>query len=98
MSTHSSLGNRIDDDGERNGREVADSSTVGDTGGWQFSRYDLLLVCLPLPLVLGFEWATMTAAPMSAGVGLGSVPTLVLLAYSLFVGGPTDPATATVEK
>ena len=55
----------------------------------QISRYDLLLVLLPLPLLLGLVGATVTTAPLSIGAGLGSLPSLVLLAYGLFVGGPT---------
>jgi hypothetical protein len=98
MSTRSALGTRIDDDTDRTVADTADTTLLGSTGRWQCSRYDLLLVLLPLPLVLGLGWATLTAAPMSAGVSLGSVPTLAVLAYSLFVGGPTTPDTDTFDE
>jgi hypothetical protein len=93
MSTRSALRNGIDENAERNDRDTVTNTRVGGAARWQFSRYDLLLVLLPLPLALGLGWATVTAAPMSAGVSLGSVPTLALLAYSLFVGGPTASRT-----
>jgi hypothetical protein len=58
----------------------------------RLSRYDLLLALLPLPLLFGLAGATVTAAPLSAGAGLGSIPSALLLAYGLFVDGPTVPA------
>jgi hypothetical protein len=57
----------------------------------RLTRYDLFLVLLPLPLLLGASWATLTSTPLSAGIGMGGVPTLALLLYGLFVGGPTAP-------
>lgn len=58
----------------------------------RLSRYDLLLALLPLPLLLGTAGAALTAIPLSIGVGYGSLPTLLLLAYGLFVDGPTPVA------
>ena len=57
----------------------------------RFSRYDLLLALLPLPVLFGLVGATVTAAPLSAGAGLGSIPSVLLLAYGLFVDGPSAP-------
>jgi hypothetical protein len=57
----------------------------------RFSRYDLFLALLPLPLLLGLAGATVTPAPLSTGAGLGSLPSAVLLAYGLFVDGPSTP-------
>jgi hypothetical protein len=53
------------------------------------SGYDLFLLVLPMPLLLGFAAATATSIPLSAGAGLGSIPSAALLAYGLFVDGPT---------
>lgn len=57
----------------------------------RFSRYDLLLALLPLPVLFGLAGATVTAAPLSTGAGLGSIPSVLLLAYGLFVDGPSAP-------
>ena len=57
----------------------------------RFSRYDLFLALLPLPVLFGLVGATVTAAPLSAGAGLGSIPSALLLAYGLFVDGPSPP-------
>ena len=53
------------------------------------TRYDLFLLLLPLPLLVGASWAAMASIPLSAGIGMGGLPTLALLAYGLFIGGPT---------
>ena len=52
------------------------------------SRYDWLLALLPLPLLCGVAVASLTPAPSALGVGLGGVPSVLLLAYGLFVDPP----------
>jgi hypothetical protein len=42
-----------------------------------------------VPLLVGLVGASMTAVPLSAGAGFGSIPSALLLAYGLFVDGPT---------
>ncbi|WP_152040797.1 hypothetical protein [Salinigranum salinum] len=55
------------------------------------SRYDLFLALLPVPLLFGLVGGTLTSVPLSTGAGLGSLPSAVLLAYGLFVDGPSTP-------
>lgn len=57
----------------------------------RITRYDLLLLLLPLPLCLGTVGATLTTVPLSVGVGAGGLPSLALLLYGLFVDGPQTP-------
>jgi hypothetical protein len=52
------------------------------------SRYDLLLGVLPLPLFSGAVAGAVGALSPTAGVALGSVPSLLLLLYGLFVDAP----------
>jgi hypothetical protein len=52
------------------------------------SRYDLLLAVLPVPLVLGGLASAVTGAPTALGVGLGGLPSALLLVYGLFVDTP----------
>lgn len=52
------------------------------------SRYDLLLGLLPLPLLSGAVAGAVATVPTIAGVALGSVPSLLLLLYGLFVDAP----------
>jgi hypothetical protein len=54
------------------------------------SRYDLLLWILPLPLLLGAVYGATATVSLSTGVGLGGLPSVVILGYGLFVD---DPAT-----
>jgi hypothetical protein len=60
-------------------------------GSSDVSRYDLLLWVLPLPLLLGAAYGATATVSLSTGVGLGGLPSLVVLAYGLFVD---DPAAA----
>jgi hypothetical protein len=60
----------------------------GFTGIRSASRYDLLLAVLPLPLLVGASASAGLGAPAALGVGLGGVPSAVLLAYGLFVEAP----------
>ena len=56
------------------------------------SRYDLLLAALPIPLLAGVVGSTLLGVDPALGVGAGSIPSLALLGYGLFVGAPTvDP-------
>ncbi|WP_372912976.1 hypothetical protein [Salinigranum sp.] len=84
MSTRTDHRERI---GGSNGRPGG-THDVG-TSDHPLSKYDLFLAVLPLPLLVGLGWATLAGAPLSAGAGLGSVPSALLLAYGLFVGGPS---------
>lgn len=68
---------------------TAHGNRIGD--GRRLSRYDLFLAFLPMPLLLGLAGATLTSVPVSTGAGLGSLPSAVLLAYGLFVDGPSTP-------
>jgi hypothetical protein len=52
------------------------------------SRYDLFLGLLPLPLVSGAVAGAVGALSTTAGVALGSIPSLLLLLYGLFVDAP----------
>jgi len=92
MSTRTGLETRFEDNAKLSEHDATAPGRVDDTDGWRLSRYDLILVLLPLPLLFGIGWASVTAAPMSAGASLGSVPTLAVLVYGLFVAGPTDPS------
>jgi hypothetical protein len=53
------------------------------------SRYDLLLGLLPLPLLSGAVAGTIATISTTAGIALGSLPSLLLLLYGLFVDAPT---------
>lgn len=52
------------------------------------SQYDVLLLLLPLPLVLGVVGAVLTSVPVAVGAGVGGLPSAALLAYGLFVEPP----------
>ena len=52
------------------------------------SRYDLLLAVLPLPLAFGTAAAALLGVPTALGVGLGGIPSALLLAYGLFLDAP----------
>jgi hypothetical protein len=88
MSTRTGLRTRIDADDEFDDRREFETSADDGPG---LSRYDLFLALLPLPLLVGLGWGAATPAPLSAGAGLGSLPSAALLAYGLFVDGPSVP-------
>ncbi|MFC6824059.1 hypothetical protein [Halopelagius fulvigenes] len=52
------------------------------------SEYDVLLLLLPLPLMLGVVGAVLTSVPVAVGAGVGGLPSAALLAYGLFVKPP----------
>jgi hypothetical protein len=53
------------------------------------SRYDLLLAVLPLPVLLGAFASLVTSVPDPLGIGIGSLPSALLLVYAVTVGAPT---------
>lgn len=54
------------------------------------SRYDLLLIILPVPLIIGFLSSIMTPVPVSVGISVGGVPSAILLGYGLFIDDPSS--------
>lgn len=56
------------------------------------SRYDLLLALLPLPLFLGTAASFALGVPTAVGVGLGGLPSALLLIYGLFLDAPVPDA------
>lgn len=62
---------------------------TGEAMGPKFeSEYDVLLLLLPLPLLLGVVGAVLTSVPVAVGAGVGGLPSAALLAYGLFVKPP----------
>lgn len=59
--------------------------TVGPT---LQSRYDWLLVLLPIPMLLGALVATAVGVRAAFGVSVGGLPSVLMLAYALFVDPP----------
>jgi hypothetical protein len=66
-------------------RETPTGETVGPR---LESRYDWLLVSLPLPMLLGVAAAAAAGAPAAVGVGVGGLPSAAMLAYALFADPP----------
>lgn len=66
---------------------LGDSLDVGQ----DVSRYDLLLATLPLPLLLGVFVGGFSPLATHIGVSLGSIPSVLLLSYGLFVDSPVEP-------
>ena len=67
-----------------------DRETTASSAPGRFpTRYDLLLVLLPLPLLLGVVGARLLSLPAAFGVGVGGLPSALLLGYALFVASPT---------
>ncbi|MDS0299870.1 hypothetical protein NDI76_14065 [Halogeometricum sp. S1BR25-6] len=52
------------------------------------SRYDWLLVTLPLPMLLGVAVAAAADVPAAFGVSAGGLPSAAMLLYALFVDPP----------
>lgn len=61
------------------------SDSIGALTG---SRYDWLLVAIPIPLLLG--WAVSATLPVASAVGLGfgAIPATLLVSYGLFIDAP----------
>jgi len=53
------------------------------------TSYDLLLLALPVPLVLGAVSSALLGVSTAVGVGIGGLPSVLLLAYGLFAVPPT---------
>ncbi|WP_049934980.1 hypothetical protein [Haloplanus natans] len=53
------------------------------------SRYDLLLILLPLPLLLGACASLVTSLPEPVGIGVGSLPSALLFVYAITAAAPT---------
>jgi len=52
------------------------------------SRYDLLLVVLPVPMFLGLGSGLATGLPTEIGVSAGGAVSALLLGYALFIDAP----------
>ena len=59
--------------------------TVGPTPE---SRYDWLLMLLPVPMLLGAAVAAAVGVRLAFGVSVGGLPSAAMLAYALFVDPP----------
>ena len=53
-----------------------------------YSRYDLLLAALPVPLLVGAALGAAGAISLTLGLWLGSLLSLPLLAYAVFLDPP----------
>ncbi|WP_430503793.1 hypothetical protein [Haloparvum sp. PAK95] len=56
------------------------------------SRYDWLLVAIPVPLILGLAVSATLPVATEVGLGLGAVPAALLVCYALFVDAPVVDA------
>lgn len=63
------------------------------------TRYDWLLVAIPLPLLIGWAVGALLPVATPVGLGLGAVPAALLVCYALFVDAPIvgPDSTADVE-
>ncbi|MFC7202720.1 hypothetical protein ACFQJC_04285 [Haloferax namakaokahaiae] len=59
--------------------------------GSQTTLYDVILVTLPLPFVVGVLLGRMTTLPTSLVVGVCGLVSVAVLAYGLFIAPPTTP-------
>jgi hypothetical protein len=53
------------------------------------SRYDLLLALLPIPLLCGAFASVVTPIPETVALGVGSLPSGLLLVYAITAESPT---------
>ncbi|MFB6281170.1 MAG: hypothetical protein ABEH40_04030 [Haloferacaceae archaeon] len=60
----------------------------------RLSRYDLYLLLLPVPLLVGAVAGLTTAMPVPYGAGAGALPSALVLCYGLFRDAPTVAADA----
>jgi hypothetical protein len=60
------------------------------------SRYDFLLLLLPIPLLCGAFVSAVTPLPETIAIGVGSLPSMVLFCYAITAAAPTT--TATTER
>jgi len=52
------------------------------------SRYDWLLVAIPIPLLVGWTVGAMLPVALAVGLGAGALPAGGLVLYALFVDAP----------
>lgn len=57
--------------------------------GTSLSEYDLLLTAIPLPLAVSLLVASGVGLPSSLAAGVGSVLSVVLVAYAMFGAAPS---------
>ncbi|ELZ96498.1 hypothetical protein C440_05103 [Haloferax mucosum ATCC BAA-1512] len=62
------------------------------------TRYDAILVALPVPLFLGVAVGMLTGHPLSLTAGAGGFASALVLAYGLFVAAPTTPRSAAPKR
>lgn len=52
------------------------------------SRYDWLLVAIPIPLLVGWAVSAALSVALPVGLGVGALPAAGLVLYALFVDAP----------
>lgn len=57
-------------------------------GSLEFSRYDLLLLAIPVPLVSGLLAGVVSSGPVVEELGAGALLATMLITYGLFVDAP----------
>lgn len=65
--------------------------TVQRPAGAGLSRYDLLLLCIPLGFVLAAVVGRLVGLPATVRLALGSVVGASAIAHGLFRAPPVDP-------
>jgi len=70
---------------------VRTTQSEGTAVTTRLTRYDLLLVLLPLPLLLGAALSAFTSVPLELGIGVGSLPSALVFGYAIWVAAPTRP-------
>lgn len=62
---------------------------AGSVGGsFELSRYDLLLLAIPVPLVGGLLAGVAFSGPLVEELGAGALLAVLFIAYGLFVDAP----------
>lgn len=61
------------------------------------SRYDWLLVAIPIPLILGWVVSATLPVAVSVALGAGAVPAGFLVLYGLFVEAPVLGSNSSVD-
>ena len=67
---------------------VDDRTWLARFGG--LSRYDLVLLAIPLAFALGTALAATLGQPLDVGIRAGGVLAVVTTGYALFGASPTD--------
>lgn len=68
--------------------KVKNTPSGATTGPTLASRYDWLLLLLPVPMLLGAVVAASVGVRTAFGVSVGGLPSAAMLAYALFVDPP----------